>query len=504
MSLTLRQVQKMFSASCKGGKNITVKPPTRQDTELLGLLGQHLGGNRFRHAVVSGGHLRNVCDCPDCSAAGRVMKTARSTIDRWVRKHGPDADLAGVLRSEAAEQEAQQQQSQSGQGSGQQQQPQAGQQTGGNARNTQQPGNGSSNARSTGQPSNQTASNAESAQTTGPAPKPHPATQPFSEQPTQRAPTPLEQAREMQRAAQEKLAAAKQALQNARKAGKSSEARAKVYAAKRQLRAVRKQASFNKVAMASSPSLSARKRIAQANGRLQRVPQALRSKMADLINRLVMQGGTAGENPSPTPLLSAQKVVKRFLVRRPLSNAFKEDTIIGRPVTVFLPDVSPSCAAQAQIACDLANAAGFAGVSGSDVLVLPHSNGCVQASAEYTPWFNGKPMLSELNQINNLFADICSGNSRFRVKVAVLLGDHDAVERYGEIAALRSVLRVIWLHNWGDDGHSNKPPVMAEDSLLPVWAPDAMKKLTMVAGCGGQRTMLQGFEMALHRKTSRR
>jgi hypothetical protein len=223
--------------------------------------------------------------------------------------------------------------------------------------------------------------------------------------------------------------------------------------------------------------------------------------MADLINRLVMQGGTAGDNPSPTPLLSATKVVRRMLVRRPLTNALKEDTITGRPVTLFLPDVSPSCKPQAQVACDLANAAGFAGVSGSDVLVLPHANGTVSPTAAYIPWYNGKPMLSELNQVESLFEDICSGRSRFRVRVVVFLGDHDAVRRYGEIAALRSVLRVVWLHNYGDpDGRSVEPPAMAEDFLQPPWEPAAKKKLTMVRGCGGQRTMLQGFNMALTRR----
>lgn len=486
MSLTLRQVQKMFSASCKGGVNSIVRVPRQADRHTLGALAQHLGHERFTQAVVKSGFLHNPCDCSSCTGYGRECHTARPAVDRWVRKYGPNADLRQVLDAETSEKKQQQAGRGSGQESGQQQ-PQSNQQS-----QAQQAGQ-----QSGGQGQSEAGNNAEQAQTTGPAPEPHPATAPFSEPPRVQQPTPADKAKAKQLAARDKIAAAKRALAAMRK-NRRSATRAQVYSAKRQLREARKQASFNKVAMASAPSLEARRQVAKANGRLRRVQPAIRSKMADLINRLVMRGGTAGDSPSPTPLLSAQKVVKRFLVRRPLSNAFKEDTITGRPVTVFLPDVSPSCEHQAQIACDLANAAGFAGVSGSDVLVFPHSNGCVEADASYVPWFNGKPMLTEIGQITSLFNAICAGNSRFRVRVAVLLGDHDAVDRYGEIAALRSVLRVIWLHNYGDpDGRSGLPPVMAEKTLLPAWSPEAMKKLTMVSGCGGQKTMLQGFELAL-------
>jgi hypothetical protein len=219
--------------------------------------------------------------------------------------------------------------------------------------------------------------------------------------------------------------------------------------------------------------------------------------MAELINRLVEQGGTVGETTGPVPVLSAAKLVKRMVVRRPLPNALKEDTIAGRPVVLFLPDISPSCAEQAQPACDLANAAGYAGVSGSDVLVLPHFNGGVDSSEEYIPWFNGRPVATNPREVEKLFKDVCGGLSRYRVRVVVMLGDHDAVDRYGSIAELRSVTRVLWLHNASTRSAQPEP---AAGRLLPRWSPAATEKLSMVAGCVDQSRMLRGFNMALKMK----
>jgi hypothetical protein len=217
--------------------------------------------------------------------------------------------------------------------------------------------------------------------------------------------------------------------------------------------------------------------------------------MAELINRLVMQGGTAGESFGPIPVISATKLVKRMVVRRPLANALKEDTIAGRPVTLFLPDVSPSCGEQAQDACDLANAAGYSGIAGSDVLVLPHFNGGVSDDEEYIPWFNGRPAATSTEGAEKLFEEVCGGKSSYRVRVAVFIGDHDAVDRYGDIAALQSVTRVLWLHN--ASVNNGRRPEPAGREFLPAWRPEAMSKLSMVVNCLDRQRMLTGFDTAL-------
>jgi hypothetical protein len=289
----------------------------------------------------------------------------------------------------------------------------------------------------------------------------------------------------------------KAALEAAAKKGNKPGADAAVKAAKRKVGQARKKFSFNAKTQAAGVSLHARKQVSRGLGRLQRVSQKLRNQMAELINRLVEQGGTVGETFGPVPVLSAAKLVKRMVVRRPLANALKEDTIAGRPAVLFLPDISPSCAEQAQTACDLANAAGYAGVAGSDVLVLPHFNGGVDSSEEYIPWFNGKPVATSPGEVKRLFADVCGGMSSYRVRVVVMLGDHDAVDRYGEIAALGSVTRVLWLHNVST---SSGQPEPAPARLLPSWTPEAKEKLSMVAGCVDQSRMLRGFDMALKMK----
>jgi hypothetical protein len=245
---------------------------------------------------------------------------------------------------------------------------------------------------------------------------------------------------------------------------------------------------------ACGPSLAARRRAAGTHGRLQRVSTALRNKTADIINRLVSETGVAGDQLAPIPVLSPRKVVKRMVVRRPLSNALKEDCNSGRPVTLFLPDVSPSCACQAQIACDISNAAGYAGVSGSDVLVFPHSNGEVES--EYVPWFNGRPKLVHRREVQALFREITTGAAAYDIRVVVVIGDHDAVELYGQIAERRQVRRFVWLHNWKTDNY--RPKVTPPDSLAHLsWSLEAKAKTTFVTGCVNQETILGGLELSL-------
>lgn len=492
MSLTLRQLQKCFSAAERG---IAFGGVYDSDVEsALGRLGAFVTGvNRWRRAnVLRDGGLLNACKCYECKKAGTIVPDVRRLADRWAREYGPNADLLEVIEQERAKQQPPQgQPGQNQQGQGQQSQAQPGQGQSGQSQQGQgQQGQGQS-GQGQPQPSSQT-------QTTGPAsggdgeanaePTPPP---PAPTPPPKPQPSPQQKALE---AAKREL---KDALEAAAKNGKKPGTDAAVKAAKRKLGQARKKLSYNSKAQAAGVSLTARKQVSRGLGRLQNVSQKLRNQMAELINRLVEHGGTVGETTGPVPVLSASKLVKRMVVRRPLPNALKEDTVAGRPVVLFLPDISPSCAEQAQPACDLANAAGYAGVAGSDVLVLPHFNGGVDSSEEYIPWFNGRPAATSPREAERLFEEVCRGESSYRVRVVVMLGDHHAVDRYGEIAELRSVTRVLWLHNWATSSGRPEPTV---PNLLPNWRPEAMEKLSMAIGCVDQSRMLRGFDLALKMK----
>lgn len=475
MSFTLRHLQRILSLSRRRPAGERVTGTNGEQAELIGQAAALATGNeRFRKAFIRGGFAVNSCDCPRCSARNRTANI-QSTIDSWASKYGANAELRDVLAAEMQQKQSQQ----SGNGAGNSQ---------GSPDPAQQPQGGQGSGCGQGTPSNQPETG--NAQPTGSAPN-QPATG-SAQETAKPAMTPEQQVLQQ---AKEALAAARRA---ARQQPKSETAQSMLAKAQQLVKKARKTASFNYAAMSSSPSLSARKRLASAHGRLRRVPQKLRSQMADLINRLVSQAGTTGSQLGPIPVLSARKLVKRMLVQRPLQNALKEDSVSGRPVTLFLPDVSPSCEAQAQIACDLANAASYAGLTGSDVLVLPHANGFVDRSEEYFPWLNGKPITTNVAEIPQIFNDVCGGRSRFTVRVAVFIGDHDAIDHYGSVAALKTVLRVVWLHNYRDSSwRDSVTPVNAGSFLRPGWPPETERKLSMMAGCVSMSSMLSGFDKAV-------
>jgi hypothetical protein len=442
--LTLRQLQRLVSRS-RRVPTANVQAAGNQ----LEWAAAHWPAGAFGAIDVAlrDGKLQNVCSCLSCRSLHTAPIDVGGDVDRWTRRFGPDTPVREALRALAEEKRQQDGQPQDGQ-------PQDGQPQDG------QPQDGQ------GRPDNA-----------------------------------AQRAAEAQKAAAAKKAAAAAAMAAARR--KLAEAAAKgpaaVAAAKRALKKARWQTSYNKTAEEAGVSLEARRTQAAANGRLRAVPPAERRAMAALICRLLGQGAAAGGSVGPIPVLSAKKLVKRMLVRRPLANALKEDVITGRPVTLFLPDISPSCARQAQAACDLANAAGYAGVPGSDVLVLPHANGCVEHAEEYRPWFNGRPVEGPLAAFEEQFAAIAQGRARYKIRVVVAIGDHDAVEMYQELAGSRGVQRLLWLHNerhLRDEVLREPRLVRPEHGRVGHWSPEARRKLSFVFGCTNQREMLRGFDLA--------
>jgi hypothetical protein len=382
-------------------------------------------------------------------------------VDSWVRKYGPDTSVSEVLRGNARNDEAE-----NGEGDGEQQPPPPPQ--------------------SSPQDAQAAADAAAEWRVDDSQQRQHEAER------AERAKKEAEQA--AQRAAQQKEAALK-ALKKAKKLRPGALRNQEKAQAKRLLKSSRRAMSHNHATMASAPSRVSRQNIASAHGRLRRVPATLRTRVAEIINRLVADRGTVGSNVSTIPVYDSRKLVKRMLVKRPLANALKEDVVSGRPVTLFLPDISPSCEDQAQAACDMANAAGYAGVSGSDVLVLPHSNGCIEGEADnYIPWFNGKPVNARGQALEKLFNDITAGRSPYRIRAVVAIGDHDAINLYEQVVALRSVIRMVWLHNDCVNGPGAK---LSGDDWLPGWSWEYTRKLKLLYGCTNQKQMLRGLDIAL-------
>lgn len=475
MGLTLRQLQRMLSASVKNPDALL-----GSGTNELRTLARVWGGAGFNNAAVKNGCVVNACTCQNCRQnPADPVSNVQSFVDSLCRQYGPNTPVAAALDDLLKNQQQRQGNGQSGDN---------GDESDEKSSDNEQSGDSSSSAQA-----RQSDPRAEA--------KARDAADAWQEEEARRQ---RMEERARQEAAAEKarkaaeakaaaaaLAEAKKALKNA-KAGRGS-----TWTASRALKNARRAVSTATATFAGRPSLEARRQLAAANGRLRRVPTKLRARMAELINRLVGSSGASGGAVSPIPVYDSRKLVKRMLVRRPLPNALKEDVITGRPVTLFLPDVSPSCAAQAQDACDIANAAGFAGVSGSDVLVLPHSNGCVSEYEEaYVPWFNGKPVDLRQAEWERLFTQIVAGRSKYKIRVVVAVGDHDAADMYQQLVALKTVRRLVWLHNETVNG-VRTPNIERDMGSFLSWSPELTQKTTLVWSCSQQQHMIRGLDLAL-------
>lgn len=488
MSMTLRQLQRLLAKS-ETDPRTKVRFDTVADEDSFREFTAEVFGTSFQRPCLFNGGVREVCTCSDCDS-NRLHKI-RSYVDSFAKKYGHSATLKDVCE---AVQRRRQQHRQENSDEGNQQSSSSQQQS--------TPQRGQPSAAKTG------GGRGDTNQSPPPASAENSAEPPS---PEEWVPTPPEPVKQPQKTREEIASDKEQELrrdlkriQEALKAAKekkpsSLEQYAQLEMAQRlrkTLKRFRKDRSRLAAAAGtmSGPSLAARRRAAGSHGRLRRVSPKLRSQTAELINRLVDKSGTAGDQLTAIPLLSPRKLVKRMVVRRSLSNAFREDSNAGRPVTLFLPDVSPSCARQAQIACDIANAAGYAGVAGSDVLVFPHSNGCVES--DYVPWFNGRPHLVDKTKVQTLFNAIVAGESRYNIRVVIALGDHDAVEMYRQVAEQSRINRLVWLHNLriSPEGPGIWP---ASSSRLSLWPSSALDKTTLVHGCVDEATILTGLEIAL-------
>lgn len=468
MSFTLRQFQKLISAAKKSGHRKSFGDYDYETIETVEKFASQFWGVDFQQPFIS--KLGRLIDRKD----NRVNNPA-SLIDSLVRAHGPNATLTSLLREEEKQDADQNSDGQS-----------SDQDSGGD-----QPPNSSGDNSGDGDQTSEPPQHDQHWEPTPPKPTPPP---PKTQK--ERRAEALQQLREQLREQQQ---AAKD--QPPPQAGQKKAQQTALKQLKAQIRAASKQQSqlASAAGKIDGPSLLSRRRAAGTHGRLRRVPVALRNKTADIINLLVSEKGVAGDRLSPIPILSARKVVKRMVVRRPLSNALKEDSNSGRPVTLFLPDVSPSCERQAQIACDISNAAGYAGVSGSDVLVFPHSNGCVESG--YVPWFNGRPNLVNDKEVQNLFSAITTGDSKYDIRVVVAIGDHDAEDLYREITARQSVRRFVWLHNFAASQYGVTEIIAPDgDHCLQKWTAEAKAKTTLVFGCVDSDSILAGLRLSIEKR----
>jgi hypothetical protein len=489
VSMTLRQLQRLLSLSARRtGEKIRFASENDED-DFRAFIAEVMDAEFNIPCLLNEG-VRELCGCEECRK--RTLPGIRPYVDSCARQHGHTTTLR-----ELADHRRRQQHNDRENSDRQNQHAESAQQ-----QSTSQVGSPSAAQTDAGRGEPTQSPPPASAQNSAEPPPPEewvPTPPPPAPPPPQK--TNAEIADEIEQELRKKLKRMQDAVKAAKKDNLSSRAQhAQLEMANRvrkELKRHRKRRSKLAVTTGtmSGPSLAARRWAAVSHGRLRRVSPKLRSRTADLINRLVDKSGTAGDQLTAIPLLSPRKLVKRMIVRRSLSNAFREDSNAGRPVTLFLPDVSPSCAKQAQIACDIANAAGYAGVSGSDVLVFPHSNGCVEA--DYVPWFNGRPHLVDKREVCVLFNAIVGGRSRYNIRVAIALGDHDATDTYLQIAKHSRTSRLVWLHNIRRG--TEKPGVWADNvaNRLHAWPEDARAKTTMLRACVDQETILAGLEIAL-------
>jgi hypothetical protein len=478
MDLTIRQVQRLLHKS-RTNPNTLVAEGVRDIAQLANHL---VGLNIVAVGAVHNGHLwMSVASnfAPRGTRAMYAYLDPHHAVDRLCRKYGPNASVKDIIKQEQpAKQPPQPPKPESGEGS-----------------DADADGHEDADAETQAEPSTSAKDMAKAREAAEDWRADEAARQRQAEAEAQAAAARKKLADNLAAAKAKALAEAKKAAQNAKRQPSGY----RRCGAKQALKKARQAVSFSQAAEASGPSLASRHALSSANGRLRAVPAALRSQMAELLNRLVGNTGNTGGNVGPIPVYDSRRLVKRLLVKRPLPNALKEDVISGRPVTLILPDVSPPCAKQAQAACDIANAAGYAGVSGSDVLVLPHSNGCIEEHVDaYMPWFNGRPVDVRGTALRTLFRTIITGKSSYKLRVVIAVGDHDAVDMYEQLAGLRQVTRLIWLHNAsGRHGGLRNRVVTSTPEDCPGWVPDSLKKLSLIWGCHSQRRMLKGLALSL-------
>lgn len=467
MAVTLRQLQRWLHASRQTPREFFGVGPAADD---IGQFAGWLRGDDTSAAFVRNGQIVSTCGCDECSCLPLVDSRVTSLVDSLAKKHGASATLESLMQQDAPEGFKN---------------PDGGKENedgddDGDGENSDNESDGESQAGSWSESDSQSQSQS----------------RPKQGQSQKRESPAQAQKREQKENLQDTKQKLRDLQEKLKERPHSSVVRDQIKRIRRALKDARRTVSSGPN---SGPSLEARKQIAGAHGRLRNVSPALRAEMAALINLLVGQGKAAGGQMGPIPVLSPRKLVSRMLSQRPLANALKEDVVTGRPVTLFLPDVSPSCARQAQAACDVANAAGYSGVSGSDVLVFPHSNGFIDETDDtYVPWFNGKPYTTDRAEIARLFREVTSGRGKWRVRAVVIIGDHDGVCLYQQIAALPRIARMAWLHNEQMD-YPKRTLSMAEGDArgLRGWPPESLQKVSMVYGCTTQPHMVKGLRMAL-------
>lgn len=478
--LTFRQLQRLLHCSAKSpGRPVRGPEDTREDMwRLVAFLSGRSDwrGDSEINPSITDRYLTSECHCESCISKVENLVGGQylaSLVDAMARKFGPDTSVATFLRNlQRRRPTAEQPKAETADG-----------EDGDSEAGSPDEKEAAINAAISAQAQAIREGAAKTAQT-----------------PTQMAQAASAQSAEQQSQANEAAEAAKQQIECLQKQleklkadGKESSRQAEeLRRAIRHNKQVLKNAKTRQSAVkaGSQPSLTARKGVSRGLARLGRVDVKTRNRMAVLINRILGRG-SAGEQLTPIPVTDPRRLVKRMLSRRPLANSFKEDSDSGRPAILFLPDISPSCAAQAQAACDIANAAGYAGVPGADVLVMPHFNGGIDSDCEeYMPWRNGRPMTLHRKEQEQLFADATQGR-QFNIRAVVIVGDHDGAHLYREMADQPKIRDVIWLHNYAD----GRDPEMQLGQF--EWPKADTKKVSLVINCTDAERMMRGLELAV-------
>lgn len=196
---------------------------------------------------------------------------------------------------------------------------------------------------------------------------------------------------------------------------------------------------------------------------------------------------------------------KRLKTGRSVYPARKEEE--GRPTILVLADVSGSCAGFSDVSLMVAQAVARLGVSGSDVIVVSHSNGYPQEWQINT----GKPEEVKVEWGTEALPWYQKALRQYNIEAVVALGDWDAEWLYRWLAEMSSVKKLVWLDNWSS---SALPPTLRPDLFRKAtknqsvfwdtpwhfetpWSPRAKSKSTYVVGCSEALDFLRGLKLAI-------
>lgn len=254
-------------------------------------------------------------------------------------------------------------------------------------------------------------------------------------------------------------------------------------------------------------STSANKNFGGATASLKRagIDPRIASQARKVLARL-LEGGESETGPR----WDYTEFCKRLKTARSVYPARKEEE--GRPAILVLADVSGSCSGFSDESVAVAKAVATMGVSGTDVIVITHSNGYpTEIQVNQTAPVD----VTDVRDNEAVAAWYENVLKRYDIQAVVAMGDWDAEWLYRNLAHLPRVTKLVWLDNWSCNNLDQ--PVLRQDMFQKAqglaradyytpwefsgpWSRSAQAKTRYVVGCKDAAHFVRGLEIALKGK----